>query len=141
MQARDPAAVVEDRWRARAVGAWEVSRTLLHPNFELAWHVPQDVWFFAGSSTGISAYLDKMAVFNAQFEQLRYQPALLGIDGDQVRGKVEFRIRHRKTGYIIDGACRQIARVRGGRVVALDEYHDVERIKAFMKMVSCAAMV
>jgi ketosteroid isomerase-like protein len=140
MLSTDPTEVVETRWRARTRGDWRLNSRFFDPNFQYDMNVPQDVWFFAGQTNGLPAYMDRMSALQGQFEILRYDPTIMSADGETVRGSIAYRIRHRKSGYVFDGGCRQVARVQKGHIVALEEFHDVERIKAFMRMVSYAAI-
>jgi ketosteroid isomerase-like protein len=124
-------------WRARDKAA-----TLAHfaDDVVYAMYIPQNTLPFGGGPTvGKLALSDRLQAVLDQFDTLTYAGTLGGVLGERARGLVRFHFRHRRTGEEIDGVMRHVATVRGGLIVAFEEYHDIERVKAFMRLVSHAA--
>lgn len=130
----DPADIVEARWTARA--SVDLFGILAHvaDDIRLRIHVPQHVWFFAGESSGKAAYRDRLKTFLDHFEPLHFSGTVMSVQRNTVRGQARFAIRHRKTGQVLEGVQRQVAAVAGGQITAIDEYHDVARVQAFMQL-------
>jgi hypothetical protein len=50
-----------------------------------------------------------------------------------------YQFRHKVTGETIDGVMRQVIVVGDGLIAKISEYHDIELVRAFMRLVSHAA--
>jgi ketosteroid isomerase-like protein len=99
-------------------------------------HVPEALLAFAGRHEGreaIRACLESILV--------EFADVLMVVDdwthgaGEIVRTRVVYYYTHPETGDQLDGVLRHVWRVKDGRVVQLDEYHDAPRLEAFLKMV------
>jgi ketosteroid isomerase-like protein len=73
------------------------------------------------------------------FELQRYVPRNITSREDVARCQIEYAFRHRASGEIIDGVLRVVAQITDGRIVRFREYHDRERIRAFMRLVAQSA--
>lgn len=99
-------------------------------------HVPRELLAFAGRHEGSEAIRTCLHDIIAESDFLLY-----AVDdwshgaGEIVRTRVVYYFFHPDTGDQLDGALRHVWRVRDGRVVQLDEYHDVPRLEAFLTMV------
>ena len=121
------------RDKAAAVG-W------LADDVEVSNNISTSTLLFGGKTVGLRAMSDRMQSSIDLFERLHYEATLVGLKGRTVRGHISFAVRHRLTGETIDGVARQMIEVRDGRIIRIQEYHDAERIAAFMRLVShCAA--
>ncbi|MDX2205873.1 MAG: nuclear transport factor 2 family protein [Hyphomicrobiaceae bacterium] len=135
-EAKSPEAVLTEVWRA-----WreqDKSRTLAHcaDDVVFAIYVPEHVLAFGGETRGRRSVSDRLQTIIDQFETLAYEGVVHGVDGDTVHGVVHFCFRHRATGQSIEGDMRQVVVVRDGLIVELKEYHDLNRVIAFMRLVS-----
>ena len=61
------------------------------------------------------------------------------VQGETVRGMVAYRFRHKLARETIDGDMRHVIEVRDGRIVRINEYHDIALVRAFMRLVSHSA--
>lgn len=106
----------------------------------VALFIPQEVLPFGGGEThGKAAASDRMQTVFDQFETLQYDGTVTSASDDRVRGQVLYSFRHKATGEVIEGVMRQVIDLKDGKIVCLHEFHDVERIRAFMRLVSYIA--
>ncbi len=76
----------------------------------------------------------RIAKINADWCFLKAIPNHNYIDQDTVRTSVEVEIRHLESGETFEGTLRHVWRVRNGLITELDEYVDVARLKAFLRL-------
>lgn len=103
---------------------------------EYAIFIPQEVLPFGGVTRGKAALSDRLQMILDQFDTLSYAPVFHGSDNDTARGIVHYHFAHKATGETIDGLMRHVAKMKDGLIVRLEEYHDIDRIQAFMRLVS-----
>ena len=101
--------------------------------------IPQEVLPFGGETIGRAAFSDRIQMVFSQFYTLRYEGMVLGHEGNTVRGQVAYCFKHKATGEAIEGVMRQVFHFEDGKVARLHEFHDVERIRAFVRLVSHVA--
>lgn len=97
-------------------------------------NVPTDVLSYGGRHEGKAAISTCLAAIRSEFHFLAYAQPALKQEGEIVRGQIVFYFQHRKTGELLDGRCRQITRVVDGLIVSIEEFHDVEMLRAFLEM-------
>ena len=131
--------IVQRYWDAWSIRDTTTALACLADNVELTVHIPQDTLPFGGLTVGRAAVSDRMQSSIEQFERLYYIATIIAVDARSVRGQISFRVRHRMTGEIIDGIARQVFEVKNGLITRIEEYHDTERLKAFMRLVSSTA--
>jgi ketosteroid isomerase-like protein len=132
------------RGRARHVGGLAGARqggtlATLADGVVFALFVPQEVLPFGGETRGKPSVSDRLQMILDQFDTLMYEGKVTRTQGKTVYGRVAYRFRHKVTGEAIDGCMRQVIEVCDGLIVQLSEYHDIELVRAFMRLVSHAA--
>ena len=132
----DPAPALEGIWAAWRVGNKAATLAWLADDAMYAQHIPADVVPSGGMAIGKRAVSDRLQTLLDLFETIDYDGTVTGVDGPTARGQVAFRFRHRVTGHEIEATMRMIIKVRNGLIVTLDEFHDVERIRAFMALIA-----
>lgn len=130
----DPEGVVEAAIASFGLADFEATAAYLSPDVKYALYVDKDVLPYAGEFEGRDAVLDCYKNIATQFVVLLYRPRNLSAVDEVVRGQVEFVFRHKASGETIDGIMRFVAQVQGGLIVRVREYHDVERIRAFLRL-------
>jgi hypothetical protein len=135
----DPAEVVRAMWRAWQVRDKAATLATLADGIVLALYVPQEVLPFGGETRGKRSISDRLQMILDQFDTLMYEGKVTRTQGETVYGRVAYRFRHKVTGEAIDGGMRQVIEVCDGLIVQLSEYHDIELVRAFMRLVSHAA--
>ncbi len=98
-------------------------------------HLERDLFTFAGETHDKAGMRQRMIDLRSQFELLAFTPLDITAVGQQVRSRVESEFRHRASGQSIDGTFRHAVVVEQGQIVRMEEYHDAERVAAFMRLV------
>jgi ketosteroid isomerase-like protein len=139
-RSHEPADVVTAIWRAWGARDKAGTLALLSNSAVYALYVPQEVLPFGGVTLGRGSISDRLQTILDQFDTLNYQGSLSWAEQGQVHGQVRYHYRHKKTGNCIEGTMRHVVQVRDGLVDQIEEYHDVDRIRAFMRMVAYSAV-
>jgi ketosteroid isomerase-like protein len=133
----DAAELVRATWSAYAAGDRAAMLEFFAQDVAFAVFIPQEVLPFGGGETfGKGALSDRLQTVGDQFYILRYEGSISGVSGDCVRGQIAYCFKHKSTGEVIEGVMRQVFDLKDGKIVRLHEFHDVERIRAFMRLVS-----
>lgn len=135
----EPAEIVRALWSAWQKRDKAATLALLADNIAFALLVPQDVLPFGGETVGKASVSDRLQTILEQFDTLSYEGKVTRSHGDTVHGMVAYRFRHTVTRETIDGVMRHVIQVRDGLIVRINEYHDIELVRAFMRLVSYAA--
>lgn len=139
MAGSDPASVVEGHWAAWGRSDYKGSLALCAPDVVFSMYIPEDVLPFGGETCGRAAASDRSLMIFSQFDVTRFDGVVLHVDGNIVHGRVEYCFRHKATGEEIEGTMRHVIRVENGLMADVKEYHDAERVRAFMRLVSYRA--
>ncbi len=132
-------AILERYWRAWAARDCATSFALYAPDILYALHVPQEVLPFGGEVVGKPAVCDRMRMILDIFDTLQYEGRVMHNVEDQVSGRVTYRFRHKICREVIDGSLRVEAQFRDGLIAQWTEYTDVEKVRAFMRLVAWQA--
>lgn len=124
--------------------AWinqDIDRTLSYTSADVAWrmHIDTAVIPFAGSTVGRDAMRQRILDLVAINELLSYEVDVIEFVGQQARTLSRANYRHRPSGHVLDLVIRHVIRVEGKEIVEIDEYHDAERIRAFLAMAEFSA--
>lgn len=107
-----------------------------HDDVVYAMFIPQEVVPFGGETCGKAAMSDRMRTILDHFDMLRFDIIDEKRLGDLECARVAFAFRHKIAGETITGIMRLEARVQDGLIVDFKEYHDVEKIRAFMRLIA-----
>lgn len=131
----DPRHVIEKCYQAWA--AREIDGTLEQMADDCIYrlHVPIDVLPYGGVHLGKTAIAGCLATILDDYDFLAYAVDNLTVVGEIGRAQVVYYFRHLESGQQIDGRFRHVWRVRDGKVVEIDEFHDVPLLRAFVDMV------
>ncbi|MEM9357457.1 MAG: nuclear transport factor 2 family protein [Pseudomonadota bacterium] len=124
--------------------AWErqdldTSLEFIHRDIVYSMFIPEDVVPFGGETRGKPAMTDRMKTILEQFAMVRFETILFRRDGNTEYTRVAYEFRHRLTGETIAGVMRIITRVDNGLIYDLKEFHDLEMVKAFMRLIAYKA--
>lgn len=109
---------------------------LAHDNVVYEMFIPQDIVLFGGKTQGKAAMSDRMQTILEQFDMLRFDVIDSKIADNAEHARVAFAFRHKVAEETISGTMRLKARVQDGLIVDFKEYHDVDKIRAFMRLVA-----
>jgi ketosteroid isomerase-like protein len=80
-----------------------------------------------------------MRMINVQFDTLRFKETIARADKTSALAQVAYAFRHKTTDETVEGHMRLIAQVDDGRIIDLEEYRDLEKIPAVMRLISHVA--
>lgn len=133
----DPVEIVMHLWAAYAAKDHAAVVRLCADDIAYAIFIPQGILPFGGGETiGKGALSDRFQMITDQFYLVGYEGTIQGVSQQTVRGQVAYCFRHKATGEVIEGVMRQVFDIADGKIARLHEFHDVERIRAFMRLVS-----
>jgi ketosteroid isomerase-like protein len=120
-----------DSWIAQ-----DVELTVAHvaDDFVYALHISNEVLPFGGETRGREEIKSVLYTILADFDYLKYEPVILGVQDDVVRVQVDFIYHHRRTGEDLVGTKRLVIKLDDGLIARIDEYHDVALVEAFMRL-------
>jgi ketosteroid isomerase-like protein len=130
----EPIEVVSSSIFAWAEG--DVARTLEHFANDCVYdiHIPEGIVDFSGIHVGKDAIQRCLLAIREEFDFLAYAADSIRYDGECVKLRIVFYYIHRTSGEYFEGSCRHVTRVIDGKIVRVDEYHDVAMLKAFVDM-------
>lgn len=123
-------------WRDDPAGCMA---TLMAPDIVYTLNVSSQALPLGGETRGLEAVSAKLLGVRTVFDYLIYRPRVLGVQGEEVRARIDFTFRHKTSGAKLAGQIRAVYRVREGRIVRIDEYADAPMIESFMRMVAQGA--
>jgi ketosteroid isomerase-like protein len=132
----DPEGILEAALKAYAMGDLPAAAAYFAEEAIYAIYVDKDILPFAGEVVGRNAILKIWQEIAQAFDLLSYVPNILLCDNDVVRFQVRFAFRHHARGEEIDGVMRIVAQIDGGKIVRFREYHDQDRLRAFMRLIA-----
>lgn len=135
----EPGDIARALWSAWQVRDKAATLALLADDIVFGLYVPQEVLPFGGETTGKASVSDRLQTILDQFDTLTYEGKVTRTQEETVYGRIGYQFRHKVTGETIDGVMRQVIVVRDGRIARINEYHDIELVRAFMRLVSYAA--
>ena len=135
----EPADIARALWSAWRVRDKAATLALLADDIVFALFVPQEVLPFGGETTGKPSVSDRLQTILDQFDTLMYEGKVTRTQGETVYGRIDYQFRHKVTGETIDGVMRQVIVVCDDLIARINEYHDIELVRAFMRLVSYAA--
>ena len=132
MDARSVVEAIITCWDTQDV---ETTMAYIDDDAVYALYVSEQTVPFGGVSEGKDAIRATLYMMLEQFDYLRFDRAIVGVDGDVVRVQTQFKFHHRRTGGNLEGSMRTVFTVKDGLVVRCDEYLDEELVDAFMRLV------
>jgi ketosteroid isomerase-like protein len=139
----DAITVLEALWAAWARRDKAATLALVTDDIRYTMHIPPEIVPFGTTANeptiGKRALSDQLQTILDIFETVAYSGRVAGMVEARIHGQVSYLFRHKLTGEEIEGVMRHVVRIEAGRIATIDEYHDVERVKAFMRLVAAAA--
>lgn len=102
---------------------------------EYALYLEESELPFAGTSVGKDVLRTRINMMQDAFDYILFRLFPGRVVDRTMHNQVEFMYRHRASGEILDGRFRFLLTVGdAGLVTHIAEYHDAERVKAFMRL-------
>lgn len=131
----DPASVVRYFQKAWETNDLDAAIALMADDAIYTLHISKAIVPYGGEHRGKVAIRACFTALLETFEGLLDRPFPVFVDGNNVRGQVEFIYRHRVSFHILSGRYRVLWEICDGLIVRCDEYHDTARVEAFMHLV------
>jgi len=123
-------------WAARDLGA---TLACFAEDVVFTIHLPTEGVPFAGEARGRDELAKRLQALLDDFDFLTYTPVQITSQGIAFHSQVRFHYRHKATGLDFDGTMRHRWRIVGDQIVRFEEFHDVERVRAFFALLAQAA--
>ncbi len=134
----DPASIVRDFQKAWEANDLDAAIALMADDAIYTLHISDAIVPYGGEHRGKANIRACFTALLETFEGLLDRSFPVIVDGNNVRGQVEFIYRHRVSYHILSGRYRLLWEIRDGLIVRCDEYHDTARVEAFMRLVKKA---
>lgn len=131
----DDVSLVDSCYAAWMAGEIDFIVGRCHPDCVYQIHAPRDVLHFAGRYEGRAAIGHCLEIVKREFDFLAFGVDALNGGNGTVRARIVFYYKDPETNSQLDGCMRHVWRIEHGKVVHVDEFHDVARLRAFLKMV------
>ena len=131
----DTLALVEACYDAWAASDIDYIIDKLSPDSVYQIHAPRDVLHFAGRHEGRAAIRACLETIKRDFDFLAFAVDAINGGSSTARARIVFYYKDPDTNSQLDGCMRHVWRIENGKVVHIDEFHDVARHRAFLTMV------
>jgi ketosteroid isomerase-like protein len=132
----DTEGVLEAALHAYALDDLPAAAAFFAEDAVYAIYVDEEIFPFGGEVVGRASILSVWQKLRQQFDLVAHTPLNITGENDIARCQVAFQFRHRQSGETIDGILRLVVQIEKGRIVRLREYHDQERLRAFIRLVA-----
>jgi ketosteroid isomerase-like protein len=105
----------------------------LDEDFRFVVHLPEDALPGGDAPRDKAQAAELVQQLMDNYDFLAYDPGPIIAAGNQVTAQPLVRFRDKRTGKVLETRLGHTWQIRDGKFVALDERHDVERIRAFFK--------
>jgi ketosteroid isomerase-like protein len=102
-------------------------------------HFAEDLVQHAGRWEGAEQIRRGIQLARSNYKYLVYHPVITGVDGDNVRVRVDLICWHRASGEQISMTFTQEYVVNDGKIVRGDEYHDRAKLEAYFRLMQMTA--
>lgn len=123
-------------WKA---GDFEATMSCFADDVVFAIHLPPEVVPFAGLVRGKEDLARQLMIIFDDFDILDYKPSKIAAIGGSFHSQVQFTYRHKATGLVYEATARHIWRIEDGQIVLFEEFHDMERARAFFGLLATYA--
>jgi ketosteroid isomerase-like protein len=108
----------------------------LADDFRFTMHLPANALPGAAKPHGRAETLALFEGLFATYDILMYEAGPIMVTGDQAAVRARVRFRHKATDAVIETTIGHFWRVRDGKVIQLDEYHNVQHVLSFLDKVA-----
>ncbi len=131
----DNAALLQSIYRAYREKRLAEFLALLSEDFRYTLHLPEDAIPGADRARSKAETALLMREVMEKYDFLAFEPGPIIIADGRASAQPEIKVRHRQTGSVLDTKLVHTWHVRDGKAVALDERHEVQKIRAFVKSI------
>ncbi len=102
---------------------------------DFAIHMPVELLPKGGKFIGRTAFTKRLGNIVRDFHIDRFALRTILTDREGLRTQVAYTFRHRQSGESIDGVMRLLVSVENGHIVRWHEFHDTDKVEAFLRLV------
>ncbi len=113
----------------------ESTAAFFDENADFAIHMPVELLPKGGKFIGRAAFAKRLGNIFRDFHNNRFELRTILTDNDGLRTQVAHTFRHRQSGETIDCVMRLLASVKNGHIVRWHEFHDTDKVEAFLRLV------
>ena len=135
----DASTLLEAAYAAWAAGDLDALMACFADDVVFAIRLPPENVPFAGLVRGKADLARQLMIILDDFEIVAYRPIQITVGADTFHSQVEFIFRHKATGLAYEGSARHIWRVENNKIVHFEEFHDIERTRAYFKLLASYA--
>jgi len=132
----DAATLLQTLYRAHREKRLADVLDLLDADFRYVVHLPEEALAGADKPRNKAETAELFQYLMETYDFLSYDPGPIIVTENQATAHPQIRFRHKKTGKLLETKLGHTWTVKGGKAVALDERHDVEKVLAFLKSVT-----
>jgi ketosteroid isomerase-like protein len=99
-----------------------------------ALYISEELAPFAGVTYGREAMMAAFYKMIEAYDYVKWEPVIVGAEGDVVRVQTQFRFHHRRTGTELEGSMRTVITMRDGLMVRCEEFLDRGLVESFMRL-------
>jgi ketosteroid isomerase-like protein len=133
--------VVEAAYASWAARDLDATLSCFSEDVAFAIHLPPEVAPYFGVQQGRDQFALRLKLILDDFDFLAYKPIQITSHGISFHSQVRFHYRHKLTGLEYDGTMRHVWRVKGDRIVRWEEFHDIERVRVYFRLLAQASAV
>jgi ketosteroid isomerase-like protein len=122
-------------WAARDL---EATLSCFSEDVKFAIHLPPEVAPYFGVQQGRDELAVRLRMILDEFDFLEYKPIQITSHGISFHSQVRFNYRHKVTGLEYDGSMRHVWRIKGDRIIRWEEFHDIERVRVYFRLLAQA---
>ena len=131
----DPIGILEAAIMALSLSDVESTTAFFDENADFAIHMPVELLPKGGKFIGRAAFAKRLGNIFRDFHTVRFELRTILTDSEGLRTQVAYTFRHRKNGETIDGVMRLLVSVSNGLIVRWHEFHDTDKVEAFLRLV------
>lgn len=113
----------------------ESTTAFFEENAAFAIHMPVELLPSGGKFIGRAAFARRLGYIFRDFQTLRFELRTVLSDREGLRTQVAYAFRHRQSGETIDGVMRLLVSVENGHIVRWHEFHDTDKVEAFLRLI------
>ena len=133
-----PEYILRECYAAWSRADYDAALSYCSDDVVFAMYLPKDVVPFGGEAHGLEEFRGCLKAILKDFEHVYYRPLNIVVSGQFGRAQIHFCFRHRATGRELDGVMRHEVMIKDNKIASMREYHDTERIRAFMQLTAAS---
>ena len=120
--------VLYDAWRR---GDLDAVMGMLADDVEWTIHIPRSINPVGGTVRGRAAVAERFAEVVRDYDIRSFGNEAILTKGEEAAARVRMHYLHRPSGQVLETTSMHHWQLEGGRVVLLEEFHDIDTLRSF----------